>query len=127
MKNTFSITIKMTSAEQLAAFINVVGPLVESVTITTTQIDRAEAIHKMHPPAKKSAPVKARVSKVNDTIMGAVQNGPVTVKQLKEALEAKHLSASSLSTGIASLTKDGKLTRVAEGLYGLPGSQQEAA
>ncbi len=126
MKNTFSITIKMTSADQLAAFINEVGPLVESITITTTPTERPTA----QPAGKKPAEAKKapqRVSKVNDTIMGAVQNGPVTVKQLKEALEAKHLSASSLSTGIASLTKDGRLTRVAEGIYGLPGSQQEAA
>jgi hypothetical protein len=118
MKNTYSATIKISSAEQLAAFIDSVGPLVESVVITTTPVDRAEAIHKMHPPAKKAAPTKVRASKVNDE---------ASVKELKEALERVHLSAGSLSTGIAALTKSGQIERVREGVYGLTGGIQQAA
>ena len=118
MKNTYSVTIKMNSAEQLAHFIDMVGPLVESVLIMTTPIERPQPTGKNLTKAEaKKTP--QRVSKVNETILATVQNGPATVKQLKEALEAKHLSASSLSTGLASLSKGGKLSRVGEGLYGL--------
>jgi|HubBroStandDraft_6_1064221.scaffolds.fasta_scaffold24387_6 DNA-binding transcriptional ArsR family regulator len=128
MKNTYSATIKISSAEQLAAFIDSVGPLVESVVITTTPVDRAEAIHKMHPPAKKAAPTKVRASKVNDAILATLQqHGEASVKELKEALERVHLSAGSLSTGIAALTKSGQIERVREGVYGLTGGIQQAA
>lgn len=116
MKNTYSVTIKMNSAEQLANFIDAVGPLVESVVITTTPIERPQPTGKT-PTKAKTKP--QRVSKVNETILATIQNGPATVKQLKEALEAKHLSASSLSTGLAALSKGGKLSRVGDGLYGL--------
>jgi hypothetical protein len=126
MKNTYSATIKMNSAEQLARFIDEIGPLVESVLITTTPVDRAEVIHKMHPPAKKAAPVKVRNSKVNDAILARLGNGQASVKELKEALERVHLSAGSLSTGIAALTKSGQVERVGEGLYALAAYEQAA-
>ena len=128
MKNTFSATIKMSSAEQLARFIEEIGPLVESVTITTTPTEtpmRAPTGKNLTQAEAKKTP--QRVSKVNEAILNAVQNGPATVKQLKEALESKNLSAGSLSTGIAALSRDGKLSRVADGIYGLPGAQQQAA
>jgi DNA-binding transcriptional ArsR family regulator len=119
MKNTYSATIKMNSAEQLARFIDEIGPLVESVLITTQLVDRAEAIHKMHSPAKKATPPKVRGSKVNGAILARLATGEATVKELKEALERIHLSAGSLSTGLAALTKAGQIERIGEGVYAL--------
>jgi hypothetical protein len=127
MKNMYSATIKMNSAEQLAAFIDSIGPLVESVTIATMPVERTEAIHKMHPPAKKAAPPKVRTSKVNHAILYALAHGQATVKMLKEALEARNLSAGSLSTGIAALTKSGQIERVSEGVYALTAPYEQAA
>jgi hypothetical protein len=123
MKNTYSATIKMNSAEQLARFIDEIGPLVESVLITTTPVERPIAAA----PTKKAAPTKVRASKVNDAILARLAHGQATVKELKEALEAKNLSAGSLSTGIAALTKSGDIARVSEGLYALTGVAYEQA
>jgi hypothetical protein len=125
MKNTYSATIKMNSAEQLARFIDEIGPLVESVLITTTPVDKP--FHAMAPTPKKVTPPKVRVSKVNDTILATLQNGPASVRELKEALEARHLSAGSLSTGIAALTKSGEVYRESEGVYALAMRQTQAA
>jgi hypothetical protein len=125
MKNTYSATIKMNSAEQLAAFIDSIGPLVESVLITTTPVERAAVAAPM---AKKPVkPTHVRVSKVNDAILARLANAPATVRELKEALERVHLSAGSLSTGIAALTKSGQIERVGEGVYGLVGAAFEQA
>jgi hypothetical protein len=123
MKNTYSATIKMNSAEQLARFIDEIGPLVESVLITTTPVERPIAAA----PTKKVAPPKVRVSKVNNAILDALSHGPQPVKALKEILESRNLSAGSLSTGIAALTKDGIIARVGEGVYAIAGGVQQAA
>jgi DNA-binding transcriptional ArsR family regulator len=121
MKNTYSATIKMNSAEQLARFIDEIGPLVESVLITTTPVERATIA------ATAPAP-KVRTSKVNDAILATLrQHGEASVRELKEALERVHLSAGSLSTGIAYLTKSGQIERVREGVYGLIAYEQAAA
>jgi len=116
MKNTYSATIKMQNAEQLARFIEEIGPLVESVLITTTPVEGTVA------PGRP-----ARGSKVNDTIIAALQNGPLTAKELKEALEHGGLAAGSLSTGLAMLQKSRVVERVGDGLYGLVGGIQRAA
>ena len=116
MKNTYSATIKMQNAEQLARFIEEIGPLVESVLITTTPVEGTAA------PGRP-----ARGSKVNDTIVAALQNGPLTAKELKEALEHGGLAAGSLSTGLAMLQKSRVVERVGDGLYGLVGGIQRAA
>jgi DNA-binding transcriptional ArsR family regulator len=125
MKNTYSATIKMNSAEQLARFIDEIGPLVESVVITTTPVERATVAA---PVTKKAAPTpKVRTSKVNDAILATLrQHGEASVRELKEALERVHLSAGSLSTGIAYLTKSGQVERVREGVYGLVAYEQAA-
>jgi DNA-binding transcriptional ArsR family regulator len=127
MKNTYSATIKMQNAEQLAAFIDSIGPLVESVVITTTPVEGAVRPQREHGPPKKAAPPKVRASKVNDAILATLrQHGEASVRELKEALEAVHLSAGSLSTGIAALTKSGQIERVREGVYGLVAYEQAA-
>ena len=58
-------------------------------------------------------------SKVNAAVLGALANGPQTVKQLKSALENAGLSAGSLSTALANLQNSGALSRTAEGIYDL--------
>jgi hypothetical protein len=120
MKNTYSATIKMNSPEQLARFIEEIGPLVESVVITTTPVERfASAAPAKAAVAKRVALGAIRGSKVNDTIVTALQNGPTTVKELKQALEAAGLSPGSLSTGIAHLQRSGEIERVGEGSYAI--------
>ena len=116
MKNTYSATIKMQNAEQLARFIEEIGPLVESVLITTTPVEGTAA------PGRP-----ARGSKVNDTIVAALQLGPLGVKELKEALEHNDLAAGSLSTGLAMLQKSRVIERVGDGLYELASGYQRAA
>jgi hypothetical protein len=120
MKNTYSATIKMQNAEQLARFIEEIGPLVESVVITTTPVEG-----RLMTAAVQTRP--ARGSKVNDTIVASLQNGPLTAKGLKEALEAANLAAGSLSTGLAALQKSRVIERVGDGLYGLTSGYQRAA
>jgi DNA-binding transcriptional ArsR family regulator len=125
MKNTYSATIRMNSAEQLARFIDEIGPLVESVVITTTPVEKATIAATV---TKKAAPPKVRASKVNDAILATLRHhGEASVRELKEALEAVHLSAGSLSTGIAALTKAGQVERVREGVYGIVSNHQQAA
>jgi hypothetical protein len=126
MKNTYSATIKMNSAEQLAAFIDSIGPLVESVVITTTPVEGVVRPQREHGPPKKAAPLKVRASKVNNAILDLLSHGHQPVRALKEALESRNLSAGSLSTGIAALTKSGQIERVAEGVYGLVAYEQAA-
>ena len=54
---------------------------------------------------------------VNDAILQALDNGPASVGALKEALLWAGKSAASLSTGIAALTKSGKIERSGDGEY----------
>jgi hypothetical protein len=127
MKNTYSATIKMQNAEQLARFIEEIGPLVESVVITTTPVDRWAANPSPNRIINEPKTRPARGSKVNDTIVAALQNGPLTAKELKEALEHGGLAAGSLSTGLAMLQKSRVIERVGDGLYELASGYQRAA
>jgi hypothetical protein len=128
MKNTYSATIKMQNAEQLAAFIDSIGPLVESVVITTTPaVKETVQPRREHGPTPPPKVAKVRASKVNDAILARLANGHASVRELKEALERVHLSAGSLSTGIAALTKAGQIGRVGEGVYALTGLTYEQA
>lgn len=134
MKNVYSATIKMNSAEQLARFIDKIGPLVESVLITSApaegrgyEADRWSASPSPNRIINESKPPRVRVSKVNGTILDVLQqHGEASVKELKEALESAGLSPGSLSTGIAMLQRSGEIERVREGVYGIVSVPQAA-
>jgi hypothetical protein len=123
--NTYELTIKIPNRDAFFDFIEKVGPNAGEMTVNVTKIIKEDA-----PPqrakgfAKQQRPLRS--SKVNDTILAELQRGPTTVKDLKGALEAAHLSAGSLSTGIAALTKAGQIQRVTEGVYGLTEFNQAA-
>jgi hypothetical protein len=54
---------------------------------------------------------------VNEAILQTLSDGPASVGALKEALLSAGKSAASLSTGIAALTKSGKIERTGDGEY----------
>ena len=109
-------------------FVESVGPLVGVMSISVTPPEQAPAEPTWHEePVKAAKPRQLRGSKVNTTILEALQNSTLTVKQLKEALEHAGMSPGSLSTGIAALTKEGRIERVGEGVYALVSSTSALA
>jgi hypothetical protein len=114
----YTVTLQLADREQFMNFIDNVGPVAGQLVVTVAADEHPTEV------APKVRPT--RVSKVNETILAALHNSTLTVKQLKEALEHEGLSAGSLSTGIAALTKDGQIERIGEGLYALAGYKQAA-
>lgn len=121
----YTVTIQLADREHFLNFIDTVGPVVGQLVVTV-EADQQTADEQT--PDEPAAPKvrQLRGSKVNDTILAALHNSTLTVKQLKEALEQADLSAGSLSTGIAMLQKSGQIERVGEGLYALAGYKQAA-
>ena len=117
MVNKYTVTLQLADRNAFTSFVDSIGPLVERLVVTV-QAGESE-------PASAPKERVPRGSKVNDTILEMLQNGPASVKDLKEALEARNLSAGSLSTGLAALQKSGAIQRVGEGNYGL--ALQQAA
>jgi hypothetical protein len=125
--NTYEVTIRIPNKEAFIDFIERVGPAAGEMTVTVTKVIKDLPISEKSPYHKAVAkPQKVRTSRVNDAILAALHNSTLTIKQLKEALEHANLSAGSLSTGIAALTKSKQIERVGEGLYALAGYQQAA-
>jgi hypothetical protein len=126
--NTYEVTIKIPNRDAFFDFIEKVGPNAGEMTINVTKVIKDLPISEKSPyrktVVKQTRPLRG--SKVNDTILNELSAGPRTVKDLKGALEANHLSAGSLSTGIAALTKAGQIQRVTEGVYGLTELNQAA-
>jgi predicted Rossmann fold nucleotide-binding protein DprA/Smf involved in DNA uptake len=125
--NTYTVTIQLEDKEQFQHFVDNIGPLVPSVVIKVNNVvGSAEA---NEPP--RAAPVARtrakRVSKVNTAIENALQSGPKSARDLKQALEEAHLSPGSVSTGLAQLQKSGQVERLGGGLYGLAGAGYQAA
>ena len=124
--NQYTVTLRLNDQEQFMHFINSVGPVAGQLMVTVTADEEVEsAPEQPKPKAEPKVEPKARSirgSKVNETILAALHNSTLTVKQLKEALEAADLSPGSLSTGIAALQKAGQIERVGEGVYALAGA-----
>ena len=71
-----------------------------------------------HDPIYEPARTRAkRGSKVVDTILQELDGGMRSVHDLKKALTKAGLSENSLSTGVAILQKDGRISRDASGNY----------
>jgi predicted Rossmann fold nucleotide-binding protein DprA/Smf involved in DNA uptake len=114
--NTYQVTLALTKAEFIDFLDSSFGTMTVDVhvikgpTITTNEESK---------PAKTRKPLRVRKSKVNDTLMKALENGPQTPTQLKTALETAGLSPGSLSTGLSLLQKAGAVRRIADGIYEL--------
>ena len=69
--------------------------------------------------AKKAVkpPTRQRTSRVNNAIFNRLIKDEASISELKEALTAAGMSAASLSTGIAALTKEGLIERIGDGRY----------
>jgi predicted Rossmann fold nucleotide-binding protein DprA/Smf involved in DNA uptake len=123
----YTVTLQLHDQKQFLHFMDTVGPVAGQLLVTVAaeeaSSERQEEVHKMHPVKTTRGP---RGSKVNNTILDALQNSTLTVRQLKEALEHAGMSPGSLSTGIAALTKSGQIERVGEGTYALVGMQRAA-
>ena len=100
--STYRVTLEFTRDQFLRFVESVPGKL----SMTVESVREAEAEPVAAP--KTRGP---RGSKVNDTILETLKAGPSTVAGLKQALEAKGLSAGSLSTGIAALQKNDRIRR----------------
>jgi hypothetical protein len=124
--NEYTVTLRLNNREQFINFIETVGPAVDRVVVTV-QTDEQVA-----PPSTADSPMMHRAqtrqesrkrgprgSKVNTTIIEALQAGPRTLKELKDALAAADLSPGSLSTGLAALQRSREVERIEDGLYGL--------
>lgn len=109
--NKYTVTIELPSKEAFLNFIDHAGPGRMTVAI--------ESEVQVHSATPMKAPRQLRGSKVNTTIVNALNEGPRTVKQLKEALEGAGMSPGSLSTGLATLQREGHVHRAGEGLYAL--------
>jgi predicted Rossmann fold nucleotide-binding protein DprA/Smf involved in DNA uptake len=120
----YTVTLQLHDQKQFLHFMDTVGPVAGQLLVTVAAEEQADAAPEWHEKAPKAR--NLRGSKVNNTILDALQNSTLTVRQLKEALEHAGMSPGSLSTGIASLTKSGQIERVGEGTYALVGMQQAA-
>jgi hypothetical protein len=128
VKNTYTLTVKVADRLALADLLDAIGPYAQSAEISIANgAPKATASpfnRTVTAPlgASKARSVKTRGpkrSKVNDTIRNALKNGATRISDLKDSLVAENLSAASLSTGIAALTKSGEIERIGDGLYAL--------
>ena len=99
----YKISMTLSAEEFMAVFPRIGG----NVQLEIKKIEDSPA-----PPRapRASSNGSGKVS-VNDAILQALDNGPASVGALKEALLSAGKSAASLSTGIAALTKSGKIER----------------
>ena len=118
----YTVTLQLPNRERFMHLLDQIGPMAGQLLITVTDEEETPADWTPSEPTDVVRRRGPRGSKVNDTILAAMQEAPQTVKALKEALEANGLSAGSLSTGIATLTKAERIERVAEGTYALVGA-----
>ena len=103
--------ISMTlSAEEFMTIFPRIGA---DVQLEIKKIDTAPVSKEPRAPRQSST---GKLS-VNSAILQTLDNGPATVATLKDALLDAGKSAASLSTGIAALTKSGKIERTGDGAY----------
>ena len=128
MKNTYTITAQVVDRTMLADLLDAIEGKATSVEIKVSNgaPKAASVTSKAASGTPKAAPRQAsngqrspKRSRVNETIREALQNGSGKVSDLKEKLISAGMSAASLSTGIAALTKAGEIERVGDGEYAL--------
>ena len=115
--------------DTLIEFLKSVGPHVGPMQISAFKEppveDSAEHIHVPHPPKGNGAKPKVeaksrkpRESKVNNTILAALDSGDKSVGELKDALVSANLAPGSASTSLSMLQKDGMIKKLGGGMYG---------
>ena len=102
----YKISMTLSAEEFMAVFPRIGG----NVQLEIKKIEDSPA------PPRASSNGSGKVS-VNEAILQALDNGPASIGALKEALLSAGKSAASLSTGIAALTKSGKIERSGDGEY----------
>ena len=107
----YKISMTLSAEEFMAVFPRIGG----NVQLEIKKIEDSDAPKAPRAP-RASSNGSGKVS-VNDAILQALDNGPASVGALKEALLSAGKSAASLSTGIAALTKSGKIERSGDGEY----------
>jgi hypothetical protein len=127
--------------ENLEDFLETVAPHLGRMTITYLlgEVPGTTVNTTVAPPEPEPAPVeekkkavkrkkkkifRKRHSKVNDTLLTVIGAGTASVKEMKEALSAAGLSPGSLSTGLATLQREGVIVRAGDGLYRIPNLYQ---
>lgn len=121
MKNMYLVTIRGADREALVNILDAVEGKAANVEISVLAPTEsvAEGI-RFKPSAPRRGPKGGkRGSKVNAAILSAMSNAPASIQDMKAALSQAGMAPSSLSTGLAILTKSGQIERVGEGLYGL--------
>ena len=118
MKNTYVVKVYVDNREELVDMFDKLAT-VNGVTYEVS-VKRSEPVVR----APRKAPESERAQSsgggklsVNEAILQALDQGPASVGALKEALLSAGKSAASLSTGIAALTKSGKIERSGDGEY----------
>jgi hypothetical protein len=142
MTSTYRVSFNLEDAD-LATFLKTVGPHCGRMSLTHVYtppegVFNQTTLNQTAPPPApepvKAAPVrkkrvetkprKKRVSRVNDTILATLQNGPAEIAPMKEALVAAGLAASSLTTGLQALLKSGEILGGQNGRYRLSGQEE---
>ena len=118
----YKVTLILTAEE----FMNLV-PHLGSISASKIEkvVDKGFDAGAKLDPSAMSAPRGKRKSKVVDTILNVLQEGPAPANQLRRALAERGMSESSLSTGLAILQKSGQIQRDGDGAYCL--AEREAA
>ena len=113
--------VTMTEDKLMALIGNNLGAyMVESVPedVLPSEHDKAMAQPK-RTAANRAVAQRQRTSKVNATLLAALNNGPQSLKEMKAALSNAGMAPSSISTGLAQLQRKNQIERVGDGLYAL--------
>ena len=124
---TYTVTFTLTD-DNLAVFMREVSPHLGTMNIRYVggHLDDApgttvNTTHKTDPkrPRTVNKVIRKRGSKVNDTIIGVLQRGEASSKEIREALRAANLSPSSISMGLLILQRENLIKRAGDGKYAL--------
>ena len=139
MKNSYTVRIFVNDREKVADLLDIIEPYgpveieVFNPSKATIDLTMKQPVPAPEPTSKAKAKKTAkplarkRTSKVNSAIFNRLIQGEATVAELKSALESAGMSAASLSTGIAALTKEGMIERIGDGLYRAPHQAEREA
>lgn len=113
MPNVYTVTLRLNGPEEFMKFADSVD--IDRLVVSVERKPDVEEAHEEPAPRRG----RKRGSKVHDAIISALLQGRGSIKELKAALEADNLSPGSLSTGLATLQREGRVTRTGDGVYGL--------
>ena len=117
MVQKYKVTLILTADEymDLAPRLGAHSPKIEKVVDAPKPTDTKPTLDQ----SATSAPRGKRKSKVVETILRVLEEGPAAAANLRGALAQRGMSESSLSTGLAVLQKSGQIQRGDDGDYSL--------